>query len=76
MKTCQDSETIVGCGKEKPESEFQRTAHGTMKICRECLQNYRHGRMNYRVKHERSKDADLYAQFDRLTRRESCGKSA
>jgi len=66
MKTCQDSATIEGCGKEKPDVEFQKTKNGRMKICRECLQNYRHGKMTYRVKHERSKDADLYAQFDRL----------
>ena len=69
MKTCTDTATIVGCGKEKQDCEFQRTKTGRMKICRECLQNNRRGNGTYKLRKERiSEGAELYAQFDKLMR--------
>jgi len=68
MKICKSTLTIQGCGKEKPEVEFQRTKHGTMAVCRDCLQSYRHGNIKIRRKHETSEESDLYSQLDKLMR--------
>ena len=68
MKTCQDTDVITGCGKEKPETEFQRTKHGTMAVCRDCLQSYRHGSVTIKRKHVTSEETQLYNQLERLWR--------
>ena len=69
MKTCQDTATVTGCGRDKPDVEFQRTKTGRMKICRDCLQNNRRGKGVYKIRKERiSEGAELYAQFDKLMR--------
>jgi hypothetical protein len=68
MKTCQDTKAITGCGKEKSEEEFQRTKHGRMNICRECILNHRRGIIPVRRKHVPSAETELYNQFDKLIR--------
>ena len=68
MKICRDTETINGCGKEKSEEEFQRTKHGRMAVCRDCMLAYRRGHVTIRRKHVTSAETDLYNQFDNLKR--------
>ena len=69
MKICQDSATIIGCGREKKDVEFQKTKNGRMRICRKCLKENRDGKGTYKIRKERiSEGAELYAQFDKLMR--------
>ena len=69
MKTCQSTRAVPGCGKQKREEEFQRTKNnGRMKVCAECILNYRRGTITIRHKYETSEETELYSQFDKLMR--------
>jgi hypothetical protein len=68
MKICKSTESITGCGKEKDEKDFRGTKHGRMKVCRECMLNYRRGTVTIRRKPKPSAETELYNQFDKLIR--------
>jgi len=68
METCKSTLAVTGCGQEKPDVEFQRTKHGRMSVCRECLLKQRNSTIRVRLKHETNEEADLYSQLDKLMR--------
>jgi len=67
-KTCKSTLAVTGCGQEKPDVEFQRTKHGRMKICSECLQKHRNKVTVIRFKRETTEETDLYNQLIKLWR--------
>ena len=67
FKICESTKHIEGCGRRLPVWKFQKTANGgSMKICSDCLLNYRDKHLTVRRKHATSDETKLFSEFDKL----------